>query len=65
MATPPVNPIMQFFAYTHLPPSAQTVSKKFYELAHFIHDTIPTSAEQSTALRKLLEGKDAAVRAAL
>lgn len=61
----PANPILQYFRYEHLPPHLASISKKFSELAHFVHDTLPASPEQSTALRKLLEGKDAAVRAAL
>jgi hypothetical protein len=56
---------LQYFRYEHLPPHLASISKKFSELAHFVHDTLPASPEQSTALRKLLEGKDAAVRAAL
>lgn len=61
--TPP--PIMQFFAYAHLPEHLQEVSKPFGDLATWIVDTLPDNAERSTALRKLLECKDAAVRARL
>jgi hypothetical protein len=61
----PVEPIMQFFAYAHLPEAMQAVSKPFCELAEHVHATLPRNAERSTALRKLLEGKDAAVRAAI
>ena len=34
-------------------------------MAYNLADTLPRSAETSTALRKLLEAKDAAVRAAV
>lgn len=57
--------IMQFFAYAQLPPHLQEVSRPFGELAQRIVDTIPQNPERTVALRKLLEGKDAAVRAAL
>ena len=57
------DPIMQFFSYEHLAPGLQEVSKPFCELAQRVHDTLPRCAERSVALRKLLEAKDAAVRA--
>lgn len=73
------EPIMQFFAYTHLPAHLQAISKPFCELAHAIVDgdnslesgsitfgpPLPRNAERTVALRKLLESKDAAVRASL
>jgi hypothetical protein len=58
--------ILQFFDYTHLPERLQRVSRGFHDLAHEIaedHDL--EGAELTTALRKLLEAKDCAVRAAL
>jgi len=55
--------IIQFFAYAHLPPHLQTVSKPFGDLAQQIVDTISRNPERTVALRKLLEAKDAAVRA--
>jgi hypothetical protein len=60
-------PIMKYFKYEHLPDNLQAVSKPFSDLARYIHDEISTNdlAEKTTALRKLLEAKDAAVRAAL
>lgn len=60
----PTEHIMQFFAYEHLPPERQAISKPFGELASWIIATIPRNPERTVALRKLLEGKDAAVRAA-
>lgn len=59
------EPIMQYFTYAHLPDPLQTVSKLFADLAEHIHETLPRCDERSMALRKLLEGKDAAVRAAM
>ena len=55
--------ILQFFAYTHLPPQLQAVSKPFGDLAAQIIETLPRNPERTVALRKLLEAKDAAVRA--
>lgn len=58
------EPILQYFAYEHLPPHLQEVSRPFGEMAAFIV-TQPRNAERTVALRKLLESKDAAVRAKL
>ena len=57
--------ILQFFAYEHLPPHLQEVSKPFGEMAKLITQTMPRNAERDMALRKLLEAKDCAVRAVL
>lgn len=59
------EPIMQFFAYAHLPSHLQEVSKPFGDLATKLEAELPRNAERSVALRKLLEAKDAAVRAKL
>lgn len=73
------EPILQFFAYAHLPAHLQQVSKPFCDLAHAVvkGDNVPESGtvtfgpalprnpERTVALRKLLEAKDAAVRALL
>lgn len=58
-------PILTFFQYGHLPEHLQKVSTPWNTLAWKTARTLPQNAETSTALRKLLEGKDAAVRAAL
>lgn len=58
-------PILEFFQYSHLPEHLQKVSAPWCTLAWKTARTLPSNAETSTALRKLLEGKDAAVRAAL
>lgn len=55
--------ILQFFNWDHLPPELQAVSKPFCNLAHDITNTLPRNPERTVALRKLLEAKDAAVRA--
>lgn len=56
--------LMQFFAWAHLPPHLQSVSKPFGELAESLL-MLPDNPERTTALRKLLEAKDCAVRAVL
>lgn len=57
--------IMRFFAAGHLPAHLRAVSQPFAEIAATVVLTLPRSAERSVTLRKLLEAKDAAVRAAL
>lgn len=57
--------LLQFFKYEHLPEPLQEHSKPFAELARRIVDTLPPNPERTTALRKLLEAKDCAVRAKL
>lgn len=60
----PTEHILQFFAFAHLPAHLQVVSQPFAEQAERIMQ-LPRNAERTVALRKLLESKDAAVRAAL
>lgn len=62
---PPAEPIMQFFVFAHLPPHLAAVSQPFALLADQIVESLPRNAERTVALRKLLESKDAAVRAKL
>lgn len=59
------EPLLQFFAFEHLPERLQRVSTPFHELAHKIVATLPRNPERTVALRKLLEAKDCAVRALL
>lgn len=67
-----VEHIEQFFSYAHLPPHLQAISKPFGDLASAIirggeamEKPLPRNPERTVALRKLLEAKDAAVRAFL
>jgi hypothetical protein len=62
MTEQPVEHIAQFFGYAHLPAHLQAVSKPFGDLAATILE-LPRNPERTVALRKLLESKDAAVRA--
>lgn len=56
------NPLMKFFAYEHLPEHLQEISKPFGEMAQQLAKVMGNNAEGVTALRKLLEAKDCAVR---
>ncbi|MEQ1716620.1 MAG: hypothetical protein ABL907_11640 [Hyphomicrobium sp.] len=64
-ALPTDDPMMQFFAYGHLPAHLQDVSKPFGDLAQLMCETLPRNPERSAGLRKLLEAKDCLVRAKL
>lgn len=55
--------IAQFFAYKHLPSELAAVSAPFCRMAVDILVAVPRNPERTVALRKLLEAKDAAVRA--
>lgn len=57
--------LIQFFAYEHLPERLQLISKPFGDLATYIVAQLPKNPERTTALRKLLEAKDCAVRASI
>ena len=59
------DPMLQFFAYEHLPQRLREVSQPFGVLAQSLVDTLPRNPERTAALRKLLEAKDCAVRALL
>jgi hypothetical protein len=59
------DPMLQFFAFDHLPDKLKVVSQPFCDLAQKIVINIPKNPERTAALRKLLEAKDCAVRAAL
>ena len=61
----PKQYLLQFFEFAHLPEHLQAVSKPFGEMAAHLDKTLPDNPEKSTAIRKLLEAKDCAVRALL
>jgi hypothetical protein len=59
-------PVLKFFQYDHLPPQLHEVSAPFSALAYQMAERETTAfAEVAAGLRKLLEAKDCAVRAAL
>lgn len=62
---PSVTHVLKYFEFGHLPAYLQDVSRPFSELANQIAIRSPDNPETTVALRKLLEAKDAAVRASL
>ncbi len=61
---PATQAVLAFFAYEHLPPHLAAVSRPFAKLANDVATTL-AGPEVTVALRKLLEAKDCAVRAAI
>ena len=57
--------ILKYFEFAHLPEKLQAVSGEFYGLAMTLAAILPRNPERTVTFRKLLEAKDAAVRAAL
>lgn len=62
---PSVVAVLAHFTYEHLPPKLQEISRPFAELAHELVKAVDDDPQLTIALQKLLESKDAAVRAAL
>lgn len=62
---PAINNVLRYFDFSHLPAPLQDVSRPFRDLAHEVANRNPNNQETTVALRKLLEAKDAAVRASL
>lgn len=61
----PGERMLQFFQFGHLRPDLQRYSQPFCQLAHWIATELPVNLERTVALRKLLEAKDAGVRATI
>jgi hypothetical protein len=61
---PATEGVLRYFDYEHLPAHLQEVSKPFGDLARDLAQKLD-GPELTVALRKLLEAKDAAVRAAV
>jgi Meiotically Up-regulated Gene 113 (MUG113) protein len=57
--------LLRYFERDHLPPHLQWISDAFRNLATELADGLPDDPELEAALRKLLEAKDCAARAAL
>ena len=58
--------VLRYFQYGHLQDGfAKNISEQYSDLAHVMANGLPEDPETTVALRKLLESKDAAVRAAL
>lgn len=61
---PSIEHILKFFSYDHLPEHLQGIGHHFCTLATLIAQS-SEGPEVTVCLRKLLEAKDCAVRAAL
>lgn len=57
--------MMKWFEFSHLPPALGVTASLFWDVACQLAATVPPGPERTVALRKLLEAKDAAVRATL
>lgn len=62
---PEIERLAGYFEYGHLPEDLQRVSRHFAVMVDVLLSIIPDSPELTVALRKILEAKDCAVRAAL
>lgn len=65
MSFDPRDAMMRYFEFGHLPLKLQHVSRHFFSLADVVRNTVPPGPEKTACMRKLLEAKDCAVRAAL
>ena len=68
MSNPSWERLLQYFEYQHLPSHLQAIAQPFHTLAQAMTtmlDATHDPAEVSVGLRKLLEAKDAFVRAGL
>jgi len=61
---PSIEEKLRYFAYEHLPPKLQEISRPFGELARLVAEQCEGS-QATIALQKLIEAKDCAVRAKL
>lgn len=57
--------LVKYFAFSHLKPELKAVSQHFAAVAFALVRDVPRNPERTVALRKMLEAKDCAVRAAL
>lgn len=62
---PAVADVLQYFEFSHLPPHLQHISRMCAELAHTMAEELPSVPQLTIGLHKLLEAKDAFVRASL
>ena len=55
--------LVETVSFAPEPPRADECSTEFHDLAHQLVEIVPEGPERTVSLRKLLEAKDAAVRA--
>jgi hypothetical protein len=63
--TDPRAGMMKWFDFGHLPAPLQVASEPFNALAHWMMANLKPGPEATIAMRKLLESKDAGVRAVI
>lgn len=56
-------PLLRFFVADGLPEPQRTCAARYTAMANMLADSLPHGSEKATALRKLLESMDAALRA--
>lgn len=61
---PSANLIMQYFTYSHVQSPRDDVANLYADLAMTLDDWFGDSEQKTVALQRLLESKDAALRAA-
>jgi hypothetical protein len=59
------EPILQFFAVDNPAANMQEIARLFWQLAFELVSRCPNNPERAIALHKLLEAKDATIRAVL
>lgn len=62
---PGTTHLLKYFTFDHLPTGLREISAAFALLAHEMVTKLDDGPELTACLRKLLEAKDCAVRAAL
>ena len=58
-----MNKLLRWFTFEHLPDDLGEVSQSCRRLATWMDENLSESAEKTVGMRKLLEAKDAFVRA--
>lgn len=59
------SPKLRYFAYEHLPPSLQAISKPIGDLARQLDTMLLDGSQKELGMQSLLDAKDRFVRAAL
>ena len=65
MSKIPPHYLRQFFKCDHLPENLQKIVRPFADLAEHLDNDLKDNPEKTTAIRKLLEAKDCAVRSVI
>jgi hypothetical protein len=64
MVDPEASPVLKYLKAGHHGSRLEFLNRPYADLAQVIEETLPKGVEKSVALRKLLESKDSAMRAA-